>query len=246
VLNKLSAFTTRSALRLMLGQSTGIDLSGVINNEQVLLVNLAKGRLGPETASLIGAVFVSSLQLAFQQRAYLPAAARAPVMVYVDEFQEVLKTGAVGDMLDQVRGFGGSMHLANQYMHQLPRDKAHSVLGTVRTQVIFQQGQEDAPVLAKGVSPVLSAADLQSLGAHRIVLRPCVNGRTAPPVTGETLALPEPTRDGLALARASRERYGVQRRDVETAIQARSQTPRLQTAAAANYSFGRAPRGVGS
>lgn len=47
--------------------------------------------------------------------------------------------------------------------------------------------------------------------------------QTAPPVTGKTLPLPEPTRDGRVLAEASRERYGTKRRDVDAAIWARLQ-----------------------
>ena len=179
----------------------------VLNNGQVLLLNLAKGRLGEETAALARlAVRSHALQQAILRRADLPAAARQPVMVYIDEFQDVLKLGAINDMLDQARGFGVGLNLAHQYMHQLTRDVAHAVLGTARTQVIFQQGQEDAHALAKSVEPVLTAADLQGLGAYHVVVRPCIDGRTAAPVTARTLPLPPPTRDGRALAQASRER----------------------------------------
>lgn len=161
-------------------------------------------------------------------------------MVYIDEFQDVLKLGAVSDMLDQARGYGVGLNLAHQYMHQLPRDVAHAVLGTSRSQVIFQTAQEDARVLAKSVEPVLTAADLQGLGAYHVVVRPCIGGRTAPPVTAKTMPLSSPTRDGRALAQATRERFGMARRDVEAALQARLQVSTL------NYNFGRSLRGVQS
>jgi type IV secretory pathway TraG/TraD family ATPase VirD4 len=238
VLNKLRSFTDRTALRLMLGQADGLDLSEVLNKGQVLLVNLAKGRLGEETAPLIGSLFVAALWQAVLKRAYLPASARQPVMLYIDEFQDVLKLGAVSDMLDQARGYGVGLNLAHQYLHQLPRDVAHAVLGTARNQVIFQQAQEDARVLAKSLEPDLTAADLQGLGAYHVVVRPCIDGQTAPPVTATTVSLPPPTQDGRALARATRERFGMARRDVEAALQARLQTVAL------DYNFGRSPRGV--
>lgn len=238
VLNKLRAFTDRTALRLMLGQATGLDLSEVLNNGQVLLLNLAKGRLGEETAALTGALFVAALQQAILRRAYLPESARRPAMVYVDEFQTVVRSGAVNEMLDQARGYGVGLTLAHQYMHQLTRDMAHTALGTIRTQVIFQQGQEDAHGLAKSVEPVLTAADLQGLEAHHVVVRPCIDGRTASPITARTLPLPPAIRDGQALAQASRQRYGVARGDVEAALQARLQLGAL------TYRFGRTLRGT--
>ena len=235
VLNKLSAFTDTPALRLMLGQSTGLDLSAVLEERRVLLLNLAKGRLGEEVAPLLGSLFVASLASAIQRRAHLPPSARHPVMVYIDEFQDVLKLGAVDEMLAQGRGLGASFQLAHQYLHQLPRDTAHAV-HTTGSQVIFQVGQEDARVLARAVEPTLTARDLQNLGAHRIVLRPCVGGQTGPPVTATTLPLSEPTRDGRALAQASRERYGMPRQTVEAGLRARLH------AAAAAQTFGRTPR----
>jgi AAA-like domain/TraM recognition site of TraD and TraG len=240
VLNKLRAFTDRTAIRLMIGQATGLDLSSVLDDGKVLLVSLAKGRLGEETAALTGSLLVASLWQATLRRAFMPAAARRPVMVYLDEFQDVLKLGAVGDMLAQARGLGLGLHLAHQHLHQLPRDLAHDVLGTARIQVIFQVGQEDAKALAKSVEPTLGAADLQGLEAYHAVLRACIAGRTSPPITAAMLPLGEPTRDGQALAEASRDRYGVDRLQVERALKVRLQTGE------ATASFGRSPRGSGS
>src|SRR5260370_9874647 len=56
VMNKLRAFTMRAATRLMLGQSVGVDLGEVMRRGQVLLVSLAKGRLGTDTATLTGSL----------------------------------------------------------------------------------------------------------------------------------------------------------------------------------------------
>jgi hypothetical protein len=238
VLNKLRAFTDRTALRLMLGQASGLDLSAVMNEGKVLLINLAKGRLGEETSALLGALFVSMLQEAIQRRAYLPESARRPAMVYIDEFQDVLRLGAVNEMFAQARGYGVGLTVACQYGHQLPRDVAHAIFGTVRTQIFFQLGQEDAQAAAKSMEPVLTAADLQGLPAHHVVMRPCIDGRTAAPVTGRTLLLPAPTRDAQALAQVSRQRYGTARVDVEAELAARLQVGAL------DYQFGRFIRGA--
>jgi type IV secretion system coupling TraD/TrwB family protein/type IV secretory system conjugative DNA transfer VirD4/TraG family protein len=236
VLNKLRAFTDRTATRLMLGQPSGLDFDAILNGGKVLLVSLAKGKLGQETAALIGSLLVASLEQATLRRASLPPAARQPVMVFLDEFQDVLRLGAVGDMLAQARGLGVGLHLAHQHLHQLPRELAHDVLGTARSQVIFQLGHEDARALALSVEPWLTAADLQGLDTYSMVLRPCVTGRTLPPVTGTTLPLPPANRDGRALAQASRDRHGVPRDAVEAALRARLATGE------ADEPLGRSPR----
>lgn len=55
----------------------------------MLLVNLAKGRIGEDSSSLLGGLLVTTLGLAAYSRAELPADERRDFFVYVDEFQNV-------------------------------------------------------------------------------------------------------------------------------------------------------------
>lgn len=223
-LNKLRAFTMRSSLRLLLGQSKGIDLTDIFTKRRVLLVSLAKGKLGTETANLLGSLLVASLWQATLGRAAVPASQRRPVWAYLDEFQDVLRVSSeLGDMLAQARGLGLGLVLAHQYLDQLPGAIKSAVLGTARSQITFQLGLGDARELAKHFAPALSADDLRGLRAYEIAMRPCVRGQTLSPVTGVTAPLGEPGRDGAALAAASRERYGVSREAVEAALVTRVQ-----------------------
>jgi hypothetical protein len=240
VLNKIKAVTDRSALRNMVGQSRGLDVSEVLDSGKVLLVNLAKGRLGSETAALLGSLLVANVWEATLKREQRPANLRRPAMVTLDEFQDVLKLGTVGDMLAQSRGLGVGLQLAHQTMHQLPQNMSHAVLGTARTQFLFQLGYEDARALTPSVAPSLTADDLSGLEAHHAVLRPCVGGQTRPPLTIATLPLASATRDGAALAQASRQRLGVARNDIESSI-----ANRLSTQPKPG-SFGRSPLGGGA
>jgi hypothetical protein len=99
-------------------------------------------------------------------------------------------------------------------LRQLTPEIKGAVLGTARTHVAFQLGVEDAETLAKSFTP-LTADDLRHLGVFEVAVRPSVGGATLTPVTGTTYPLPEPSRDGDALAQESRERYGVGRDDAE-------------------------------
>lgn len=221
-LNKLRALSTRTSLRLMLGQSMGIDIGDVINRGKILLVPLSKGAVGAETASLLGSLLVSALVNAIFARATIPAARRRPVIVYLDEFQDVLRiSGDIADALAQARGLRAGFVLANQYLGQLPDAMKRAVLGTVRSSVVFQlRDYDDARVLERHFAP-LTANDLLHLPAYEVAASLCERNSTGRPVTGVTLSLPDTDADGSELATYSAARYGVRRNDIEAAISAR-------------------------
>jgi hypothetical protein len=223
-LNKLDAFTSRSAIRLMLGQSSGIDLASMFYERKVILISLAKGQLGAETANLLGALLVSALWHATLGRVNVPAARRPASFAYLDEAQDIVRLPVdMADMLAQARGLGLGVTLANQYVAQLPEVVKNAVLGTVRTQIAFQLDHDDARLLERRFAP-LTQRDLTGLQEYEIAMRPCLNGRTLSPVTGRTQALEDAIREPEALAAQSRQRYGRPSDEVERAIVARQQT----------------------
>lgn len=77
-LNKLRSLTTRTSLRLMLSQSTGIDLTDVFTRRRVVLVALSKGTIGTETAHLLGSLLMATLWQTTLARAAVPAEKRRP------------------------------------------------------------------------------------------------------------------------------------------------------------------------
>jgi Type IV secretion-system coupling protein DNA-binding domain len=247
ILNKLRAATLRSPIRLMLGQSVGLDLSRVLHERKVLLVPLSKGTLGAETAGLLGTLLLAALWQAILSRIRLPAGMRHPVFIYLDEAQDVLRLPVdLADMLAQARGLGAGFTLAHQHLGQVDNKQVKAaLLGTVRSQLVFQSLRADAAELAKSYEPRLSADDLMGLAAYEFALRPAVDGQTLTPVTGTTLPLAEPVRDGLTLARASRQRFGVERPDVEAALKARSHAPGRQAGSPRGTPFGRRRRATG-
>jgi hypothetical protein len=213
-----------------LGQSSGIQLSDVFTRRQILLVSLAKGRLGSDTAALLGSLIIAGFWQATLSRIDVPAARRHPVMVYADEFQDVIRLPLdLADMLAQARGLGVGLTLAHQYLGQLSDTVKVAVLGTARTQVAFQLGPEDARQLSARFTPLMPD-DLVGLGAYEVALRPCVDGVTLGPVTGRIQPPTPPVTDGAALARASRERFGTPRARVEAALH-----DRLEAQAGGHY-----------
>jgi hypothetical protein len=235
VLNKLRAFVLKSSLRLLLGQSEGLDLTDIFTKRRIVLVPLSKGSLGVETAQLVGSLFVASIWQVTLGRVTIPPERRRPVWLYADEFQEVVRLPLdLADILAQARGLGLGLTLAHQHLGQLPDVLKSAVLSTARTQILFQLDYEDARAMEQRFAP-LTAQDLMGLGQYEIALRPCVGGRTDSPVTGTTLPLPEVSTDGAELASASRERYGTPRAEVEAALASRLQVTQR------GHGYGRTP-----
>jgi hypothetical protein len=226
-LNKLRATTLRTPIRLMLGQSEGLDLARVLAEKRVLLVPLSSGTLGAETAGLLGTLLLATLWQAVLGRVALHPSQRLPVFVFIDEAQSVLKLPVdLADMLATARSYGVGFTLAHQHLGQIEdRQVKSALLGTVRSQIVFQAMRDDAAALAPSYAPRLTADDLMGLARHEFAMRPLVDGQTLAPLTGTTLPLPPAVRDGAALAEQSRERYGRARSEVESALQARAKAP---------------------
>lgn len=147
-LNKVGRFNADPVLRAMIGQSKStIDIERIMNTGRVLIVNLAKGRLGDKPAQLIGASLVSPFAQAAETRATIPESERRDFTLYVDEFQNYASL-SFATIRSEARKWRLSLCLCNQFLAQLPEDLRHAVLGNVGTLVAFRVGNADAKILA--------------------------------------------------------------------------------------------------
>ena len=71
------------------------------------------------------------------------------------------------------------------------------------------------------VEPSLQAADLMGLDAFHFVMRPFASGQVIRPVSGRTLPLDSGHDQAEHLRTLSRDRFGVERREVEAGCEAR-------------------------
>ena len=223
VMNKLRTFLLRRRLRNILGQADPVfDFDQALAERSIVLVPLTKGLLGEEAAALLGSLVVTRLWQAVQARAGMAAADRPATFAFIDEFQDYLHlpTG-VEHMLAQARSLGLGLTLAHQHLGQLPASVREAVLANARSRVIFQVAAGDAQALARELAPQVSAANLQGLGRYEVIARLSSGGQVSAPVTGTTLAAPATTGQAHAARLRSRGHYGVDRDEVEAAIQAR-------------------------
>lgn len=188
--NKVGAFLSDPILRRILtGRRSSFNLRRIMDQGQVLLVNLSKGRMGEGPASLLGSLLVSSLSLAGLSRTELPEKERQPFFVYLDEFQ-TFGTLSLATMLSELRKYRVGMALGNQYLGQLDRQLRDAVLGNVGTLISFRVGAQDAPVITRELAPKFKPEDLISLPNHHIYLRLLIEDEPSKPFSAETLPWP--------------------------------------------------------
>ena len=174
--NKIGAFISDPILhRLITAPPVDLRFRKIMDDGQMLVVNLAKGSLGEDSSSLLGALLVTTIGLAAFSRADTPQASLRPFYVYLDEFQE-FTTLAVANMVSELRKYGIALTLSHQNLAQLEPDVRHGVLGNVGTMIAFRLGPEDAQVFAREFQPTFTEEDLVNLPNHSIYLKLMIDG----------------------------------------------------------------------
>lgn len=189
--NKVGAFLANPVLQAILTQpKSSFDLRQVMDEGKILLVNLAKGRMGSDNAALLGALLVASIGLAGLSRADIPEETRRDFYLYLDEFQ-TFTTQSMANMLSELRKYRVNLILAHQYMGQIEDEIRDAILGNAGTMIVFRVGPDDAEILAKELSPPFSSGSLMNLPNHHIYLKLMIDGVVSKPFSAVTL--PPPT-----------------------------------------------------
>jgi len=222
VQNKLGHFLSQPILRAIVGQSRStLDLRQALDEGQILIVNLSKGRVGEDGTTLLGSFTVTSIQLAAMSRADVPEQARRDFFLYVDEFQN-FATESFATILSEARKYRLSLVLANQYLAQMEEATLDAVFGNVGSLLVFQVGARDAEVLAEQLGGDMTPHDLMALPRYRAYARLLIDGMPSRPFSMETLppAASNQRRGRSAVVRrTSRHRYSRPARMVEAAIE---------------------------
>lgn len=179
VANKLGAFLSQTAVRKALCEpKQPLRFRQAMDTRQVLLVNLAKGRLGADITNVLGGLITSTLMLAASTRHGLPEVARRPFFLYVDEFPN-LTTKSFAGMLSEARKYGLGLILAHQHRSQADNVVSDAVFGNVGNMVVFRVGAKDAPIFER-LLPPFSAHDLQNQPNHRAAIKLMSRGERLP------------------------------------------------------------------
>jgi len=213
--NKVGQFLTSPLIRNVVGQeSSSFNVRKSMDSNKIMILNLAKGRIGEDNSALLGAMMVTKIQLAAMGRVDIEEADRKDFYLYVDEFQN-FATESFANILSEARKYRLSLILANQYIAQLQEEVRDAIFGNVGTIVSFRVGAADAEELEKEFDPIFLMNDIVNLPKYSIYLKLMIDGIAGDAFSASTLP-PIANLEGDStdnVIRASREKYA---NDIET------------------------------
>ncbi|MFA6533640.1 MAG: type IV secretion system DNA-binding domain-containing protein [Patescibacteria group bacterium] len=219
--NKVGQFLSNYLIRNIVGQvKSSFDVRQAMDEGKIIVMNLSKGRIGEDTAQLLGSMMITQIQLAAMTRVNIQEEERRDFFLYVDEFQN-FATESFAGILSEARKYRLCLIIAHQYVDQLSPEVKAAVFGNVGTMMSFRVGATDASTLAPDFAPRFTAEDLVNLTKHEIYLKLMINGVASEAFSANTLPpLFEPEEDNVSekVIRVSRERYGRPREEVEDKI----------------------------
>lgn len=185
--NKVGAFLSDPLLcRLLTKPEQPLRLRKIMDEQKILIVNLAKGKLGEDTAGLLGALLVTTLGLAAFSRAEIPEHERKKHFLYMDEFQN-FTTPSIANMLSELRKYSIGIIACNQYLSQLQPEVRDAILGNAGTLISFRLGAQDATFMAKEFFPTFQMADVLNLPNYDIYLKLMIDGAPSKPFSATTI-----------------------------------------------------------
>jgi hypothetical protein len=246
ITSKFDVFLSNDIMRPIIAQEHSVfNFREIMDSKKILLVNLAKGRLGDINANLIGLILVGKILMAALSRADVLSGGAAsgaagqgaqagglpPFYLYIDEFQNVT-TDSIATILSEARKYKLSLNVAHQFIAQLEEKIRDAVFGNIGSIAAFRVGADDAEYLEKQFTPVFTATDLINIDNRNAYLKFLVNGRPVKPFNIETLS---PPRGNMAnidkLKELSYLKFGQNRSDVEADIMEKYKKPVVPTPA---------------
>lgn len=221
ILNKVSAFTADTHFRHILGQlESSFSLGDAIDSGYWIILNLDKGRLGEQAATL-GSLFLTKLKNALFARR-----SRHLLTLYCDEIQNLIVfDSGLDTLLSEARKFGVSIVSANQFLDQYP-PAMRSALAAVGSHIYFQLSSGDAEKVAGTLDGGRTLTqELKNLPQRHLISK---SGHYRP-LRAVVPNMAAPTADASNLLDRTLQRWAKRRTDIESAIRQRHQSMRVAT-----------------
>ncbi len=149
IANKVGAFLANPEVRASLCEpQSPIRFRKVMDEGQIILVGLAKGRVGADIANVVGGLVMTNILNAAMTRHELPLQDRRPFFLYADEFH-AFTTASAADLLSEARKYGLGFIASHQHLSQADKAVVDAVIGNAGTILSLRIGAQDAPLIAK-------------------------------------------------------------------------------------------------
>jgi hypothetical protein len=181
IVSKFGRFVTDKMMRNIIGQSkSAFDFRKVMDEGKILLINLAKGRIGEENSQFLGLLIVPKILAAAMSRQDVPEEQRPDFHLYVDEFQN-FATPDFATILSEARKYHLNLTVANQFVGQMDEEVKQAVFGNVGTLVSFRVGVADANFLQHEFTPTFSETDLTNVERFHAFIKTIVRNEPMTP-----------------------------------------------------------------
>jgi hypothetical protein len=168
-------------IRNIIGQSdSAFNFRKVMDEKKILLVNLAKGKIGEDNSQFLGLILVPRILVAAMSRQDIPKDQREDFFLYVDEFQN-FATPDFAQILSEARKYKLNLIVANQFIGQMEEEVKNAIFGNVGTLVSFRVGVTDANYLQHEFQPVFTEADLINVERYNTYIKTIVGGEPVTP-----------------------------------------------------------------
>ena len=188
IANKLGAFLAHPVVRKAVCEpDEPLRFRKIMDEGKVLIVNLAKGKLGADIANVLGGIIVSSIAHAAYSRQNQPQHERQPFFLYIDESHS-FTTSAFADMLSELRKYALGIVASTQFSAILSDEVREAVFGNVGTLISFRVGATDAAMLAKQFgSDLPQPRDLVGLANYEMFIKMMVDGVQTKPFSAQSV-----------------------------------------------------------
>lgn len=181
IVSKFGRFVTNKMMRNIIGQSkSSFEFRKCMDEGKILLINLAKGKIGEENSNFLGLVLVPKILIAAMSRQDVAESQRRDFYLYVDEFQN-FATPDFAQILSEARKYRLNLTVANQFIGQVEEEVKNAVFGNVGTLVSFRVGVTDANYLQHEYQPTFSETDLINVEKYHAFIKTTVNNEPVPP-----------------------------------------------------------------
>ena len=215
-ISKFGRFMSNELMRNIIGQNqSSFDFRQVMDEGKILLINLAKGKIGETNSALLGMIIVSKIQVAAFSRADTPEDKRKDFYLYVDEFQN-FTTNTFATILSEARKYRLNLNITNQYIAQLTEPIRDAVIGNAGTMIVYRIGAADAEFMVKEFEGV-SIEDMTNLDRFTAYVKLLINLTPSKPFSMKGLkSETSPDQElGEKIRQSSRQKYGRRREEVE-------------------------------
>lgn len=208
ILNKIGQFVTSPTIRDIINHpKSTVDFEDMMNSGKIVILNLPQGKIGEDNAALLGAMFISQIQIAAMNRANMAESDRKDFFLYVDEFQN-FATSSFVKILSEARKYRLGLILANQYIAQLPEEIQNAIFGNVGTVMSYVVGASDADRIMKELNNLYTADDLVGLGKYQLAMKMSIESQMSQPFSSYGLPLPDTkTHQKEKVLKATYEKY---------------------------------------